>query len=148
MENTVGQNAGVQADSKFKSYIKLFRPKQWIKNLFVFAALVFSNNILHAQLLEKTLLCFVLFCAASSSVYILNDMIDASKDRLHPKKRFRPIASGAISKTEALVLLIVLVPAVLIGSFAFSKLLFLIYWFILQTTFYTALYLKTLLLLM
>lgn len=120
------QNAGLQANNKLKSYIKLFRPKQWIKNLFVFAALVFSNNILHADLLERTLLCFVLFCAASSSVYILNDIIDASKDRLHPKKKFRPIASGAISKTEALVLLFILVPAVLIGSFIFSKLLFLL----------------------
>lgn len=126
MENTMGQNAGLQANNKLKSYIKLFRPKQWIKNLFVFAALVFSNNILHADLLERTLLCFVLFCAASSSVYILNDMIDASKDRLHPKKKLRPIASGAISKTEALVLLFILVPAVLIGSFIFSKLLFLL----------------------
>lgn len=126
MENTMEQNAGLQANNKLKSYIKLFRPKQWIKNLFVFAALVFSNNILHADLLERTLLCFVLFCAASSSVYILNDIIDASKDRLHPKKKFRPIASGAISKTEALVLLFILVPAVLIGSFIFSKLLFLL----------------------
>ncbi len=124
MENTAGQNAGFQVNNKLKSYIKLFRPKQWIKNLFVFAALVFSNNILHPNLLERTLLCFVLFCAASSSVYILNDMIDASKDRLHPKKKFRPIASGAISKTEALVLLFILVPAVLISSFIFSKLLF------------------------
>lgn len=101
---------------KYKAYIKLLRPKQWIKNLFLFAAVVFSDNLFSLPFLIKSFLGFMCFCAISSCVYILNDIIDVEKDRHHPKKRLRPIASGIISKSEALLLLCISAPIILFLS--------------------------------
>lgn len=92
-----------------KNYIKLMRPKQYIKNLFVVAALVFSNKILNISCLLNTIVTFILFCLISSAVYTLNDIVDIDKDKIHPKKCKRPLASGAISKKNALILFILLV---------------------------------------
>ncbi len=88
--------------------IKLLRPKQWIKNLLVFAALFFSKNIFDTGLVLDVLSGFVIFCMVSSSVYIINDTIDRDKDRQHPKKCKRPIASGAITVPKAMTLLVVM----------------------------------------
>lgn len=79
-------------------YIKLMRPKQYIKNGFVLAALIFSNNILNPSLALKSILSFIAFCMISSSAYILNDILDIEKDKMHPKKCKRPLASGSIGK--------------------------------------------------
>lgn len=73
------------------------RPQQWVKNLFVFAPLVFAHRLLETSLLERALLVFAAFCAGSSAVYLLNDVRDAEADRNHPLKRHRPVASGALS---------------------------------------------------
>lgn len=91
-----------------KEYIKLMRVKQYIKNLFVVAALIFSNKLLDINAIYNTTIAFISFCLISSSVYVLNDIVDIEKDKLHPKKCKRPLASGAISKTSALILLLLL----------------------------------------
>ncbi|HHW57159.1 MAG TPA: decaprenyl-phosphate phosphoribosyltransferase [Clostridia bacterium] len=93
------------------------RPKQWIKNVFVLAALVFSRKMLDALSFERALAGFLLFCAVSSSVYIINDIADIEKDKLHPKKRLRPLPSGSVTKKEAIVLFIILLLISLIFSF-------------------------------
>ncbi len=77
--------------------LKTMRPKQWTKNVFVWAALVFDVKLFHVQPFLRTLLTFVLFCLISSVVYIINDLVDVEKDRMHPDKRNRPLASGALN---------------------------------------------------
>ena len=89
-----------------KSILPIFealRPKQWTKNLVVFAALIFSERALIFKPLawEYALLAFVIFCGLSGSVYLLNDLTDIEKDRLHPEKRLRPIASGQLGVNAA-----------------------------------------------
>jgi decaprenyl-phosphate phosphoribosyltransferase len=82
--------------------IRLIRPKQWIKNAFVFAPLIFSGHAMDASAQRHSLVAFVAFCMASSIGYVVNDICDFEKDRRHPLKCFsRPIASGAISKSQA-----------------------------------------------
>jgi 4-hydroxybenzoate polyprenyltransferase len=83
-------------------YITQLRPRQWIKNVLVFAALLFSIKISNLSMLYQSILGFVLFCSVSSSVYILNDFIDREADRQHPEKKDRPMASGAINPFVAL----------------------------------------------
>lgn len=76
--------------------LQSMRPRQWTKNLVVFAALIFSLNLTDTVLLTHTAIAFVVFCALSGWVYMLNDLHDREKDRLHPRKRERPIASGRL----------------------------------------------------
>jgi 4-hydroxybenzoate polyprenyltransferase len=76
--------------------LRTLRPKQWIKNVFVFAALVFDQKLLNLPLLAKTVAAFVLFCMISSTVYIINDLVDLEKDKQHPKKRRRALPSGQL----------------------------------------------------
>ncbi len=77
------------------------RPRQWTKNLLLFAALLFSQNAFNLKLLILTVLGFVCFCAISSGVYLMNDIQDLETDRLHPVKRLRPIAAGELSERVA-----------------------------------------------
>lgn len=91
-----------------RSIIRLFRPGQWIKNIFIFLPLFFSGNLLDIRLILHCCVAFVAFCMASSAIYSLNDIMDADYDRLHPVKRFRPVASGEISKTACVILLALL----------------------------------------
>lgn len=88
--------------------VRAMRPKQWIKNVFVLAALVFAAKFGDPQALLKTALAFVAFCFLSSSVYLLNDVLDIEADRLHPHKANRPIASGAVSAGVALLVALAL----------------------------------------
>ncbi|MBV7560557.1 decaprenyl-phosphate phosphoribosyltransferase [Enterobacter sp. ENT02] len=89
--------------------IKLLRPKQWVKNLFVMAPLLFSGQFMNVDSILHSVIAMLIFCAASSAVYVLNDINDVEKDRAHPKKRMkRPIASGAVSTTQAWCFLAVL----------------------------------------
>jgi len=86
--------------------IKLMRPKQWIKNCFVLAPLVFSGAFLDFRAVSDAFLAVILFCLASSSAYIVNDMHDIEHDRRHPKKsKTRPLAAGIVSTPAALALL-------------------------------------------
>jgi 4-hydroxybenzoate polyprenyltransferase len=80
------------------------RPHQWTKNLVVFAAPALSKHLFERGPLEKSVLGFVIFCALSGTVYLLNDVADLERDRLHPRKRLRPIASGALSPRAAVLL--------------------------------------------
>jgi len=79
------------------------RPQQWLKNLFIFAPLIFSQNITDPVLLKKTLLAFAIFCLLSGSIYILNDLKDMEEDKLHPIKSKRPIASDKLRRSYALI---------------------------------------------
>ena len=81
--------------------VRLARPDQWIKNVFVFAALVFSRKVTDPAAILDAVIGFVAFCLASSAVYLLNDLCDAEADRSHPVKRDRPIASGRLSRQAA-----------------------------------------------
>lgn len=94
---------------EMQGLIKLVRPKQWVKNSFVFAPLIFAGEFLHPDSVYSTLLAAFLFCIAASAVYIVNDLKDIEKDRLHPEKsKKRPLASGQVSPQSAIILLILL----------------------------------------
>ena len=84
------------------------RPKQWTKNVVVYAALIFDGKFLDPDLFLRTTAVFFLFCLVSSSVYLLNDLVDIEKDRAHPLKRNRPLASGALKPVYAIIALFAL----------------------------------------
>jgi 4-hydroxybenzoate polyprenyltransferase len=84
------------------------RPKQWVKNVFVFAPLIFDEKLFNAQYLSRTIAGFVLLCLTSGTVYIINDLADVEKDRNHPEKRHRPLASGQLGTHTAIIAAIVL----------------------------------------
>lgn len=94
--------------NKILSIIKLLRPTQWVKNAFIFIPLFFSGNIFNFDLLLECLISFISFSFAASSIYCLNDLKDVEVDRIHPEKRLRPIASGKVSKKEAISVFIIL----------------------------------------
>lgn len=81
--------------------VKLMRPQQWLKNLFVFLPLFFDRTLFEADYFVPVMATFVAFCLLSSAVYCLNDIRDVEADRLHPRKRLRPIASGQVSVRTA-----------------------------------------------
>ena len=89
-------------------YIKLLRPKDWAKNLFLFIPLFFAGEIFNLQKFEHVLLGVIAFCFVASSIYIINDYRDREDDRKHPIKCKRPLASGAVSPTAALIICVIL----------------------------------------
>lgn len=91
--------------------VRLMRPKQWTKNLLVFAGLLFTGSFSDRDLVLRALLAFAAMCLASSGTYAINDALDAERDRLHPKKKRRPVASGEIGKAAALAFGAILVVA-------------------------------------
>jgi len=95
------------------------RPRQWVKNFFVFAGLIFSQS-LFTPLVWPTLAAFAIFCALSGAVYLFNDLADMEKDRLHPTKRRRPIASGALSVPAAVALGVLTLVGSLVAAYALS----------------------------
>ena len=86
-------------------YLKLIRTSQWVKNIFVFAPLFFSNSLFVKEQTIATILTFLSFCFISSSIYCLNDLKDAESDRQHPRKCKRPIASGAVSVKNGYIMM-------------------------------------------
>lgn len=88
--------------------IKSLRVQQWIKNFFLFAPLIFSENMFNIPLLLKTIFAFVLFCILSGAAYILNDLQDLEEDKLHPVKSKRPLASGRLGKKPAFLVFLFL----------------------------------------
>ncbi len=100
-----------------KALLKTMRPRQWSKNVFVFAALVFDKQLFHVSAFLHTLAGFFLFCLISSSVYIFNDIVDIEADRQHPTKKNRPLPSGKLSVGAAWVAGIALVVITLILSY-------------------------------
>lgn len=89
-------------------YLKLIRVNQWVKNLFVFLPLFFSGNLFNIDLLIESFYGFLIFSFVASSIYIINDYVDIEKDKKHPEKKNRPLASGKISKQNAFILFLVL----------------------------------------
>ncbi|MGH3145259.1 MAG: decaprenyl-phosphate phosphoribosyltransferase, partial [Rubrobacter sp.] len=100
------------------SYLRLVRPKQWTKNGFVLAGIVFAEKAFSTTAVGYALLAFAVFCALSGAVYAANDVLDVEEDRKHPTKRFRPVASGAISPRAALIFAGVLAVLALAVSFS------------------------------
>lgn len=88
--------------------IKAARPRQWLKNLAVFTTILFSGKLFEPHLFTTTVWAFFAFCLMSSSNYILNDVLDAPRDRKHPFKKFRPVASGKLSASMAIGISLVL----------------------------------------
>jgi 4-hydroxybenzoate polyprenyltransferase len=89
--------------SAAQAIVAELRPRQWLKNLFVFAGIVFAAKLGDASRWAEAIASFAAFCAASSAAYLVNDVRDAAEDRLHPLKRNRPIARGELSVRNALV---------------------------------------------
>lgn len=118
MDQTIssGASPAISRATTLKYLLKTMRPHQWIKNIFVFAAIAFSEERLWTNL-DKLLLTFAafgVFCMAASAIYLINDLVDIEKDRAHPRKCKRPLASGKLSPTlaatTAAVLIIVALP--------------------------------------
>ncbi len=111
--------------------LKLLRPRQWIKNLALFAGITFSGQLFEADALSRVAVAFLAFCFLSSATYIINDVLDLKKDRLHPFKKMRPLASGRIQMFEAAILFAVLLSSALIlakglgGLFIFIAIIYL-----------------------
>ena len=92
-----------------RNYLKLIRVKHWLKNILIFLPIFFSINILNLNYLKISSLAFIIFCLSSSIVYIINDIKDIEKDKNHPIKKYRPLASGKVTKNKAFIILIVLI---------------------------------------
>ena len=102
--------------------IQLMRPKQWVKNGFVLAPLMFSGAFMDGRAVSHALLAMLLFCIASSAAYIVNDLHDIERDRRHPKKsKTRPLASGVVALPSALILLAILYAVLAWGWFTAPK---------------------------
>lgn len=112
--------------NNLKDLWQLLRPLQWLKNGFVFTGIIFGSQYGNQQLLWSVILTAIAFCLVSSSVYILNDIIDQESDRNHPKKQFRPIPSGRVSIPVAIAIgLICCISGLLLAAYV-SKANFLI----------------------
>jgi decaprenyl-phosphate phosphoribosyltransferase len=98
------------------AYLRALRPRQWVKNLLVFAAPIAAGDALHASDLGPACLAFIAFCAGASGTYLLNDARDVEADRRHPTKRYRPIAAGQVPLSAAYAMSAVL----LVGSIALA----------------------------
>jgi 4-hydroxybenzoate polyprenyltransferase len=105
----------------FKSYIKLLRPTQWIKNGFVLMPLIFSERLGHVEDVLRVSALVLAFCLASSATYIFNDYMDMEQDKVHPLKKNRPLASGAIAPGTAFVVLGLLLILMLSIMFAINS---------------------------
>jgi 4-hydroxybenzoate polyprenyltransferase len=91
--------------------IKTLRPKQWTKNGFIFAALIFDVKLFQVEPFLKTILGFILLCLISGTVYLINDLVDIDKDKQHPIKQNRPIPSGQVPLNIAITAAVIL-PAI------------------------------------
>ena len=96
--------------------IRLLRPHQWTKNLFCLLGVIFSGRFTQPRHVLAALLTFAIFCAAASAMYILNDCVDRERDRQHPRKRHRPIASGSIGVPAAALVAVALGAVSLVGA--------------------------------
>ena len=100
---------GEASAARLGDVIGAFRPKHWIKNVFVIAPLFFSERLVDAQAVFRVAAAFVVFCLLSSAVYLMNDIADRRVDRQHPTKRHRAIASGRLRvQTAGLISLVAL----------------------------------------
>jgi 4-hydroxybenzoate polyprenyltransferase len=110
------ESATPNRSSTLRALVETLRPQQWVKNGFVFAALIFSQSLMRWDRVRLVLLAVLVFCMVSSAMYILNDIMDVSEDRHHPTKKLRPIASGRLSATTAGIVGLILGAAGLIAA--------------------------------
>jgi len=92
-----------------RDIIKLMRPHQYLKNSFIFLPLFFALEITNQELLGNTIIAFISFSLSASAIYILNDYFDIEEDREHPKKKYRPLASGDINRNQAIIIMGILI---------------------------------------
>ncbi|MBE3573273.1 MAG: decaprenyl-phosphate phosphoribosyltransferase [Moorella humiferrea] len=121
--NLLETSGGAQAimSRYFWRYLFLsLRPKQWTKNAFVFAAILFSRHLLDIPLLVRTIQVFVIFCLLSGGTYIINDLVDRERDRYHPRKKHRPIAAGLLAPLPAAAAAAITMAGSLAWAFALS----------------------------
>lgn len=106
--------------------LKAMRPRQWVKNVLLFGGLYFPDAMgekplaLDPDSLLRAIAGFLVFCGMASTIYLINDLIDAPRDRIHPKKKHRPIAAGTLSPAVAILAALVLGPGALYGAFQLS----------------------------
>ena len=100
-----------------RNYLRLLRPRQWTKNFAIFAAITFGGQLFNIELATQVFYGFLVFCGLSSAIYVINDIFDIKKDRLHPFKKFRPLAHGDIPIVSAGILAFIISLLSLIGSF-------------------------------
>ena len=117
--------------------IRLMRPHQWLKNVFVLAGLVFSQSWRDPSVLERVLVAFTAFCCVSSMVYILNDWHDRAADAQHPTKKKRPLASGAVPVPLGIALAALLLAGGIWLAWSSRALLFLLGWYVLLNMAYS-----------
>ncbi len=121
-----------------KDHIQLFRPHQYAKNVFIFLPIFFGLKIFDNSLLLDTIITFIAFCLAASSIYIFNDYYDIEEDKKHPEKKNRPLASGKVSKSAARVsMFILLLSGLLIAISIKVEIFILISVYIVLNIFYT-----------
>ena len=127
--------------------VKAVRPRQWIKNLVIFAALIFAGQLDNPSAVSLVFQAFIVFCATTSAVYLINDIFDIDRDRLHPFKSRRPIAAGIIPVSSALAIALGIIVLILPISYTISPALFLaVLAYLFLQLFYSS-YLKTTILL-
>jgi 4-hydroxybenzoate polyprenyltransferase len=112
--------------SEMKYILVSMRPKQWIKNIFIFPGLIFSHNLFDISLLVRVTVGFGLFCLAASSIYIFNDIKDLERDKVHPDKLKRPLAAGYLKVHKAYAASIVMAIIALPGAMLLDLTFFLI----------------------
>ncbi len=125
-----------------KNYLRSLRIRQWVKNLFIFAPILFSLNFTNIEYLKNSVLAFFLFSLIAGNIYVLNDIIDRKKDIYHPKKKNRPIASGSLRVLPALSMSFFILIITLSAGFFFNKGFFIISLIYIFINFFYSVYLK------
>lgn len=109
-----------------RNILRLMRPRQWIKNFAIFAAITFSGELFNPDIFPRVFYGFLIFCAISSGIYIVNDLFDIQKDKLHPFKKFRPLARGDVSVRTATILAIGLIVTAISASLLINPAFFVV----------------------
>ena len=118
MESSTAPEQTAPERSPFRAALKTARPTEWVKNILVFAGILFSGQLDNSWALGQALITFACFCAISSAGYFINDLNDVELDRQHPKKRFRPIAAGQLKISSAWIISFCLAVGAIAGAFA------------------------------
>jgi 4-hydroxybenzoate polyprenyltransferase len=136
------KNSWGSSRATIKDYIKAIRAYQWIKNLLLFVPLVTSHSLQSFNLLLTSFFAFLAFNLVASAGYLLNDLLDIASDRRHPRKKFRPVASGKIPVTKALIIAVVFLAGGLIFAATLNLFFFAVLLFYFFTSFSYSLFLK------
>ena len=129
METRATISAVVRAEAAgltFGALVESLRPAQWVKNGFVFAALIFARSLTDWHRVALVALAAAVFCLIASAGYLVNDVVDASEDRHHPGKRLRPVASGRLGIRAALLVALLLALAALAGAWLLDRQFFIV----------------------